>query len=70
MDYLKESDQVAVTQIATAYVFCLFVAGLSVLNAFLHSNSLVIVGGSSIVAIAAVTGIVCLTRRMFASLKV
>ncbi len=70
MDYMKESDQVAITEIATAYVFCLFVAGLSILNAFLHSNSLVIIGGSIVAAIAAVAGIVSLTRKMFASLKV
>ncbi len=70
MDYMKESDQVAITQIATAYVFCLFVAGLSILNAFLHSNSMVTIAASGIATIAAVIGIAYCTRKMFASLKV
>jgi hypothetical protein len=70
MDYMKESEQVSITQIATAYVFCLVVGGLSVLNAFLHANSLLTIVGCSIVAIASVAGIVSCTQKIAESLKV
>jgi hypothetical protein len=70
MDYMKENEQVAITQIATAHVFCLMVAGLSVLNAFLHSNSPFAIGGWSLLAIAAIAGIVHCTRKIGESLKV
>jgi hypothetical protein len=69
MDYMKESEQVRITQIATAYVFCLIVGGLSVLNAILHSNSLLTIAGCSITALAAIAGIVYCTRKIGNSLK-
>ena len=69
MDYMKESSQVAITQIATAYVFCLIVGGLSILNAFLHTNSPLTLAESGIAALAAVAGIVYCTRKIGDSLK-
>jgi hypothetical protein len=63
MDDMKESARVSITQIATAYVFCLMVGGLSVLNAFLHANSLLTISVCSIVAIAAIAGVVYCTRK-------
>jgi hypothetical protein len=69
MDYMKESGQVAITQIATAYVFCLIVGGLSILNAFLHANSPLTLAESGIAAVAAIAGIVYCTRKIADSLK-
>jgi hypothetical protein len=69
MDYMKESAQVSITQIATAYVFCLMVGGLSVLNAFLHANSLLALSVCGIAATAAIAGVVYCTRKIGDSLK-
>jgi hypothetical protein len=64
MDYMKESEQVSITQITTAYVFCVMVGALSVSNALLHSKSLIDIAGWSVAALAAVAGIVLCTRKI------
>jgi hypothetical protein len=69
MDYLNESEQISITQIVTAYVFCLMVCALSLLNASLHSKSPLIVGAWSAVAAATIAAVVYCTRRINASLN-
>lgn len=66
---MKESEQVSITQITTAYVFCLMFGALAVSNAFLHSKSLIDVAGWSIATLAALAGIVLCTRKIGNSLK-
>jgi hypothetical protein len=69
MDYLKESEQVSITQIVTAYVSCLMICTLSVVNATLHSKSPLIVVGWSILAMATIVSVVYGTRKIGNSLK-
>jgi hypothetical protein len=66
----KSTHDVSITRIACLYVVCLIVGGLSVLNAFLHTNSIVVILGCSAAALAAVAGIVYCTRNAFRTLSV
>jgi len=68
MDYLNESEQISITQIVTAYVFCLMVCALS-LNASLHSKSLLIAGAWTAVAVATIASVVYYARKINASLN-
>ncbi len=70
MDFMKEPNQVSITQIATLYVACLIAGGFSILNAFLHANSPLYVLGSIVFALAAIAGIVFCTRQIGRTLKV
>ena len=58
------TSDVSITWIAFVYVVCLVVGGLSVLNAFLHANSMLTVLACSAAAIGALAGIVYCTRRI------
>jgi protein-S-isoprenylcysteine O-methyltransferase Ste14 len=58
----------AVTRIAALYVVCLFVAGLSTLNAFLHANSWPTVAMCVTLALIAVGGLIYCTRRFIRTL--
>ena len=64
----KNTDDVSVTRIAAAYVICLLVVGLSVLNAFLHANSALIIAVCAAGTVIAVWGIVYCTRKFFKTL--
>jgi len=68
MDYLKENEQVSITQIVTACVFGLMVCAFCV-NASLHSKSPLVAGSWSIVAIATIAAVVYCTRKIGDSLK-
>jgi hypothetical protein len=71
MDSIQKNTQdVSITRIACLYVVCLIVGGLSILNAFLHANSIVVMLGCSAAALAAVAGIVYCTRSAFRTLNV
>jgi hypothetical protein len=69
MDYMKENAQVSITQITTAYVSCVFIVALSIVNALLHSNSLLIVAGSAVAGIVATAVMLCFIQKLGRSLK-
>ena len=59
----SETD-VSITKYAGLYVTCLIGGGLSVLNAFLHPNSVAVILACSAAAVMAVVGIVYCTRKL------
>jgi hypothetical protein len=63
MDSKQNSqNEVSITRIAFLYVVCLIAGGLSVLNVFLHANSMPAVTALIALAIVAAGGIVYCTR--------
>jgi uncharacterized protein YybS (DUF2232 family) len=63
MDSKQNSqNEVSITRIAFLYVVCLIVGGLSVLNVFLHANSMPAVTALIALAVVAAGGIVYCTR--------
>lgn len=69
MDYMKENEQVWITQVITAFLFFIIVGVLSVLNIFLHADSLLAIGLCCVAAVVAVAGIIQCTKRIGASLR-
>ena len=64
------TNNVSITRIASLYVICLIIGGLSILNAFLHANSIFVLLGCGFAALAAIAGIVYCTRKVVRTLNV